>query len=100
MIFLLYSTVESHLHVHRSGGAFRTHYCACDYAPVCVCSAGGCVSIKHFTCWLLDLKHVPSKMVNRLMGHVMKAGLKCADFHLKINALHPCMELSRTFSTS
>ncbi len=36
----------------------------------------------------LDLKHVISKMVNRLMGHVMREGLKHADFHLEINLMH------------
>ncbi len=34
---------------------------------------------------ILDLKHVLSEMVNRLMGHMMKVGLKHAAFHLKIN---------------
>lgn len=37
---------------------------------------------------ILDLRHVLSKMVNRLMGHVMKAGLKHAALHLRINLMH------------
>lgn len=34
---------------------------------------------------ILDLKLVLSVMVNRLMRHVMKVGLKHAAFHLKVN---------------
>lgn len=36
---------------------------------------------------ILDLKHVLSEMVNGLMGHVMKVGLKHAAFNLKINLM-------------
>lgn len=62
----------------------------CLCVSVCVCVLPADLPVSH-TLPAGDfgiLKHVLSNAVNRLMGRVMKVGLKHADFRLELNLVH------------